>query len=176
MARTSVSTQAASKNAEPLKKEFIQLFKLSGWTQAEVARQLELTRGGVNGIITGRTVPKKPGTPEEPGNRPYPQRTPDPIVRTTVYDAAGTPIRARRHALNMVLYEGRAELRITFPAGVLNDVAKYSLMVMRRVTGNYDYDVDIFNPGSQSYHDHLSVCNQTLPSGGTDRARRMGWL
>ena len=57
MARTSVSTQAASKNAEPLKKEFIQLFKLSGWTQAEVARQLELTRGGVNGIISGRTVP-----------------------------------------------------------------------------------------------------------------------
>ena len=57
MARMSVSTQTASKNAEPLKKEFIQLFKLSGWTQAEVARQLELTRGGVNGIITGRTVP-----------------------------------------------------------------------------------------------------------------------
>src|SRR5437764_13403215 len=57
MARTSVSTQAASKNAEPLKKEFLQLFESSGWTQAEVARQLELTRGGVNGIITGRTVP-----------------------------------------------------------------------------------------------------------------------
>ena len=56
MARTSVRA-ATDKNAEPLKKEFIQLFKLSGWTQAEVARQLELTRGGVNGIITGRTVP-----------------------------------------------------------------------------------------------------------------------
>lgn len=57
MVRRSVSTQAASNNSEPLKKEFIQLFKLSGWTQAEVARQLELTRGGVNGIITGRTIP-----------------------------------------------------------------------------------------------------------------------
>jgi len=41
----------------PLKTEFLELFKASGWTQAEVARQLELTRGGVNGIITGRTVP-----------------------------------------------------------------------------------------------------------------------
>jgi transcriptional regulator with XRE-family HTH domain len=41
----------------PLKAEFLQLFEASGWTQAEVARQLELTRGGVNGIITGGTVP-----------------------------------------------------------------------------------------------------------------------
>src|SRR5437764_11309915 len=57
MAKRSVSTQTASRNSEPLKKEFIQLFKVSGWTQAEVARQLELTRGGVNGIITGPTVP-----------------------------------------------------------------------------------------------------------------------
>ena len=41
----------------PLKKEFIELYRQSGWTQAEAARQLELTRGGVNGIITGPTVP-----------------------------------------------------------------------------------------------------------------------
>jgi hypothetical protein len=41
----------------PLKKEFIELYRTSGWTQAEAARQLELTRGGVNGIITGPTVP-----------------------------------------------------------------------------------------------------------------------
>src|ERR1041385_850908 len=41
----------------PLKKQFIELYQRSGWSQAEVARQLELTRGGVNGIITGPTVP-----------------------------------------------------------------------------------------------------------------------
>jgi transcriptional regulator with XRE-family HTH domain len=41
----------------PLKKQFIELYEKSGWTQAEVARQLELTRGGVNGIITGPTIP-----------------------------------------------------------------------------------------------------------------------
>ena len=41
----------------PLKKEFIDLYEQSGWSQAEAARQLELTRGGVNGIITGPTVP-----------------------------------------------------------------------------------------------------------------------
>src|SRR5882762_6848394 len=59
MARRSVKTETANKNSEPLKKEFIELFQSSGWTQAEVARQLELTRGGVNGIITGRTVPSQ---------------------------------------------------------------------------------------------------------------------
>jgi transcriptional regulator with XRE-family HTH domain len=41
----------------PLKQEFIRLFRESGWKQAEIARQLEMTRGGVNGIITGKTVP-----------------------------------------------------------------------------------------------------------------------
>lgn len=39
---------------DPLKQEFIALFELSGWSQAEAGRQLHLTRGGVNGIITGK--------------------------------------------------------------------------------------------------------------------------
>jgi len=39
---------------DPFKQEFIALFELSGWSQAEAARQLHLTRGGVNGIITGK--------------------------------------------------------------------------------------------------------------------------
>lgn len=42
---------------EALKQRFIKLFEASGWTQAEAARRLEMTRGGVNGIITGNTVP-----------------------------------------------------------------------------------------------------------------------
>jgi len=39
------------------KAEFIALFRRSGWSQAELARKLEMTRGGVNGVITGRTSP-----------------------------------------------------------------------------------------------------------------------
>ncbi len=39
------------------KRDFIQLFNDSGWTQAEAARHLEMTRGGLNGIIKGETVP-----------------------------------------------------------------------------------------------------------------------
>lgn len=42
-----------------LKRDFIELAKASGWSQAEIARQLELTRGGVNGIITGTKEPSK---------------------------------------------------------------------------------------------------------------------
>jgi transcriptional regulator with XRE-family HTH domain len=60
MAKKERGTKTKAKKAllqNPLKAEFLQLFEASGWTQAEVARQLELTRGGVNGIITGRTVP-----------------------------------------------------------------------------------------------------------------------
>jgi len=60
MARKSGNGSNGHKSTEvPLKREFINLFKASGWTQAEVARQLELTRGGVNGIITGSTVPSQ---------------------------------------------------------------------------------------------------------------------
>src|SRR4051812_10531618 len=60
--RRMAKTKRSAKNkrisaSNPLKKEFLQLFESSGWSQAEVARQLELTRGGVNGIITGPTVP-----------------------------------------------------------------------------------------------------------------------
>ncbi len=40
-----------------LKNRFIELFSASGWSQAEVARRLEMTRGGVNGIVTGDSVP-----------------------------------------------------------------------------------------------------------------------
>jgi transcriptional regulator with XRE-family HTH domain len=44
-----------------LKRRFMELFNASGWTQAETARRMELTRGGINGIVTGPTTPS-PGT------------------------------------------------------------------------------------------------------------------
>lgn len=40
-----------------LTEEFKDLFKTSGWTQAEAARHLEMTRGGLNGILNGRSNP-----------------------------------------------------------------------------------------------------------------------
>lgn len=44
---------------DPLKQEFIELFEASGWSQAEVARQLDLTRSGVNQIVTGTAKPSQ---------------------------------------------------------------------------------------------------------------------
>ncbi|HYE29877.1 MAG TPA: helix-turn-helix domain-containing protein [Methylomirabilota bacterium] len=40
-----------------MKREFLDLFRNSGWSQAEAARRLGMTRGGVNGIVTRETVP-----------------------------------------------------------------------------------------------------------------------
>jgi hypothetical protein len=44
---------------DPLKREFIDLARRSGWHDAEIARQLELTRGGVHGLLKGDTVPSR---------------------------------------------------------------------------------------------------------------------
>jgi len=42
---------------DALSKEFVRMVKQSGWTQREVARQLELTEGAVSHIMTGRNRP-----------------------------------------------------------------------------------------------------------------------
>jgi transcriptional regulator with XRE-family HTH domain len=39
---------------DALSKEFMQMVKDSGWTQREVARQLELTEGAVSHVMKGR--------------------------------------------------------------------------------------------------------------------------
>jgi transcriptional regulator with XRE-family HTH domain len=41
----------------PLKKQFNDLVAASGLSQAEIARLINMTRGGVNGIVTGESVP-----------------------------------------------------------------------------------------------------------------------
>lgn len=121
--------------------------------------------------FTGRAKPKKSKNP------PYPQRVPDPVVNVTVYDGAGTPIlTVTGFNLNTVFYAQRSEIRITFSPQLRKAIAPYSIMVMRRTEEAHDYDIEIFNPGSDRYQEYLDVCNQTLPGGGSARRRRMGWL
>ncbi len=43
----------------PANREFVGLMNAAGWSQAETARKLALTRGGVNGIVKGRTKPSE---------------------------------------------------------------------------------------------------------------------
>jgi transcriptional regulator with XRE-family HTH domain len=45
---------------DPLKDQFIRLFELSGWSQAEAARQLKSERATINGIVTGEANPSEP--------------------------------------------------------------------------------------------------------------------
>ena len=48
---------------DPLKKEFLDLLRLMGWTQAEAARQLCMTSGAVNQIVNpNSTVRPSPTT------------------------------------------------------------------------------------------------------------------
>ncbi len=124
--------------------------------------------------FTGATKPKYPHNPS------YPQRDPDPIVNITVYDPAGEVALIKTgFQLNTVYYSTKSEIRITFSPDLVAAISPYAIMVMRRTDEAYDYDIDVFNPGnpqSERYQQYLNVCNQTLPSGGKDQARRMGWL
>jgi hypothetical protein len=121
--------------------------------------------------FTGRTTPKNPSNPS------YPQREPDPVVNVIVYDRAGNPRRTvNGFRLNTVFYERKSEIRITFSPELRTATAPYSIMVIRQTEEAHDYDIEIFNPGSDRYRDYLAVCNQTLPGGGAAQPRRMGWL
>ena len=41
----------------PEKREFLELFEASGWSQADLARELDMTRGGIHGLVKGDTNP-----------------------------------------------------------------------------------------------------------------------
>lgn len=122
--------------------------------------------------FTGHTIPKFAH------NASYPQRTPDPIVNMSVYDNTGTIVRNEiGYSLNTVFYAAKSEIRITISPEILSSVPEYSILVMTIPENTeYDYDLMFFAPGSQLYTDYLSVCDQTLPSGGNPIARKMGWL
>jgi hypothetical protein len=123
--------------------------------------------------FTGMTTPKKPS------NRPYRQRTPDPHVDIRVYDANGNlALQKDDFPLNTVYYDDNSELRVTFSPDLVRIIPSYSIMVMVKnpALTTVDYDISIFVPGSQQFHDYLAVCNQTMPSGGKNQPRKMGWL
>jgi len=123
--------------------------------------------------FTGTTVPKKAT------NKSYPQREPDPIVNISIYDSTGSRVlRVEKYSLNTVYYEIKSEIRITITPEILSLVPAYSILVMSEgeTESDYDYDLEIFTPGSQQYSDYLASCDQQLPSGGKAVARRMGWI
>lgn len=123
--------------------------------------------------FTGWTTPKKRS------NKAYPQRKPDPRVNITVFDITGKPLVTHSEfGLNTVYYERNSEIRITVPQDVVQASPEYSIMVMKQseATESYDYDIEIYVPGSEQYKAYFDVCNQTMPSGGKEVPRKFGWL
>jgi hypothetical protein len=123
---------------------------------------------------SGRTHPKSGQ------NVGYPQMEPSPSIRVRVFDEIETVSFDSVTEPLTVLYERKSEVRITLGQAVVRHVPPYSLVVMRRpgadVSEKIDYEMDIFPEGSPSYDRLIAACDQTLPSGGGSRARRMGWL
>jgi hypothetical protein len=123
--------------------------------------------------FTGWTTPKKGS------NKAYPQRTPDPTINMIVFDSSGKPIVTHlEFGLNTVYYDRNKEIRITVPQDVVQTTPEYSIMVMKQTETDqsYDYDIEIYVPGSEQYNLYLAVCNQTMPSGGRATPRKFGWL
>jgi hypothetical protein len=122
--------------------------------------------------FTGWSAPKKATNP------PYPQRTPDPVVNVNLYDPSGNlATLLTGYNLNTVYYTKKGEIRITFPSRFLPMISDYLMMVITQSSSSsVDYEIDIYEPGSTQYSHLLSICNQTLNSGGKPIARKMGWI
>lgn len=121
--------------------------------------------------FTGLTVPKRPGNPT------YPQRTPDPVVNIRVFGLNGAVlVDLHRYDLNTVYYSTKSEIRITCSQLVAH-VPEFSILVMQPgdAGSGIDYAMEIYRPDSPDYADWLSVCNQTMPGGGS-APRKFGWL
>ena len=128
--------------------------------------------------FTGTTVPKKANNPT------YPQRVPDPVVNINVFDRTGKLVNTElNYSLNTIYYEKKSEIRITITPSILSSLnvatitTDYPILVMRlSAIEGCDYDLDFYEYGSPAYNSYLSICDQTLPSGGKPVARRMGWI
>lgn len=116
--------------------------------------------------------------PKVAANQPYPQRIPDPVVRLRVYDATSALILEHSpFGLNTVYYATKSEIRVTVPQDVVQATPSHSILVMKTASiPNYDYEMDIYVPGSAAYQVYLARCNQTMPSGGRPNPRRFGWI
>ena len=123
--------------------------------------------------FTGRTVPKTPG------NKPYPQRSPDPVTEWKIYDRQGRVFRSLEDfRLNTVFYKLKGEIRITIPPDVARQIQARSILVMKRPSAPsaLDYQCEVFPPDSAQYRSLLPACNETMPAGGSGTPRKFGWL
>jgi len=122
--------------------------------------------------FTGQTIPKKSSNPS------YPQRTPDPVVNIFVYDTHSVNmITTTNFNLNTVYYSKSSEIRIPVPPNGVQNTPHYSIMVMRESNiQGIDYDIYIYPPISTEFTQYITICNQSMPTGGRSTSRRFGWI
>jgi len=123
--------------------------------------------------FTGQTIPKKSG------NRPYPQRTPDPVTNWFVYDRQDRLVKSLESiALNTVYYELKGEIRITIPPELGRQIPRRSILVMTRVSpeSRLDYQCEVFPPRSPQYRSLYPACTEKMPAGDSGPPRKFGWL
>ncbi|GEM_PF-3556074 len=137
-------------------------------------RALDQNPGFFGWPWAGRTNPKDT---KNPG---YPKRDPNPRIKVRAFDKFDNLVYEDIIAPLVVLYERKSEVRVTVGKAVMQYIPAYALLVLRNVEAGLeerlDYDMDVYLDGSPTHSKLTAICNQTLPSGGTTRPRRMGWL
>lgn len=121
--------------------------------------------------FTGLTTPKKAGNPA------YPQREPDPSASLFIFGKADKLIHSEHiQNLNMVYYTKKSDVRITIKPSVAKMIGPFSVLVMSRGGSDVDYVLEVFLPESPTYETYAAACTTTLPSGGKEKSRKMGWI
>ena len=117
-------------------------------------------------------------TPKLATNKGYPKMDPNPTVRVIAHDQDGTISETSTIRPEVMRYHN-ADVRMTVGTGLLPYIPAYSLLVIRHaddgVGPGIDYEIEVHPDGSPGHQRWIDRCDQTLPSGGNARARRMGW-
>jgi len=121
--------------------------------------------------FTGRTVPKTPG------NKPYPQRSPDPVTEWKIYDRQGRVFRSLedfrlKHRILQV--ERRDSYYYPTRCSEANSSQINTGYEASVRTFGVDYQCEVFPPDSAQYRSLLPACNETMPAGGSGTPRKFG--
>ena len=139
-------------------------------------------------FLSARAIRQNPGffrwpwsgltTPKLAKNDPYPKMEPNPTVRIVAHDQAGNVVKRSTIRPEVVQYRN-TDVRMTVGKDLLPPIPPYSLFVIRHADGgvelDVDYEIEVYPDGSPGHQVWIGRCNESLPSGGNPRARRMGW-
>ena len=109
---------------------------------------------------------------------PYPMASADPRVEIVVHDHRGRAVITMRHALNVVYYSRKHEIRVTIPREPLGRIPEMSLLVMtRNPAQTLDYRLEFYprTCNTLAVRALRAKLTTALPSGGSPQRRHYGW-